>query len=193
MADDQPAGAAALLIIDMINRLDFAGGEGLHAAAEAAGDRILTLRDQASAAGVPVIYVNDNHGDWHEDRAAIVAKATEEDCPGRDLARRLAPRDEDYFVMKPQFSGFYTTTLPAILPRLGVRRLVLTGIAADICVLFTAADAHMREYELWVPADAVASEDEQRTDWALDIMAKSMKADTRPTRERQLADWLAEA
>jgi nicotinamidase-related amidase len=189
----RPAGDAALLIIDMINRLEFAGGDALRQAAEQAGDCILELREQATAAGVPVIYVNDNHGDWHEDRAAIIAKAVDEDCPGRDLARRLRPRDEDYFVMKPQFSGFYTTTLPAILPRLGVSRLVLTGIAADICVLFTAADAHMREYELWVPADAVASEDRQRADWALDIMAKSMGADIRPRRERRLAEWLAEA
>ena len=95
--------------------------------------------------------------------------------------------------MKPQFSGFYTTNLPAILPRLGVRRLVLTGIAADICVLFTAADAHMREYDLWVPADAVGSEDRQRTGWALDIMARSMKADIRPTTDLRLTDWLARA
>ena len=190
---EPPAGRAALLIIDMINRLEFEGSDSLRPAAEAAGECILALRDQAGAAGVPVIYVNDNHGDWHEDRAAIVAKAIDGDCPGHDLARRLAPRDEDYFVMKPQFSGFYTTTLPAILPRLGVSRLVLTGVAADICVLFTAADAHMREYELWVPADAVASEDAQRTRWALDTMSKSMGADVRPTTERTLADWLAQA
>lgn len=193
MANQDPAGATALIIVDMMNRLDFGGGEQLREAAERAGDAILALRDQATAAGVPVIYVNDNHGDWHEDRAAIVAKATEEPSPGQALSQRLAPRDEDYFVMKPQFSGFYNTNLPAILPRLGVRRLVLTGIATDICVLFTAADAHMREYDLWVPADAVGAEDEQRTGWALDIMAKSMKADTRPTTERSLADWIAQA
>jgi nicotinamidase-related amidase len=190
---DSPAGAAALVIIDMMNRLDFAGGEALRPAAEAAGERILDLRAQATEAGVPVVYVNDNHGDWHEDRAAIIAKATEDGYPGSDLARRLLPRDEDYFVMKPQFSGFYNTNLPAILPRAGVSRLVLTGIAADICVLFTAADAHMREYELWVPADAVASEDPQRTRWALDIMERSMGARTEPTTGRRLSDWIAEA
>ncbi|MDB5696721.1 MAG: cysteine hydrolase [Sphingomonas bacterium] len=190
---ERPGGRAALLIIDMINRLDFAGADALRPAAEAAGERILDLREQASASGVPVIYVNDNHGDWHGDRAVIVERATGDDSPGRELARRLRPRDEDLFVMKPQFSGFYTTTLPAILPRLGVSRLVLTGVAADICVLFTAADAHMREYELWVPADGVASEDPQRTRWALDTMAKSMGANVRPTSERSLGDWLARA
>lgn len=191
MTDRKPAGATALVVIDMLNRLNFAGGEALRPAAEAAGDTVLRLRRQADDAGVPTIYVNDNHDDWLEDRAAIVAKARHPDCPGSGLATRLAPRDSDYFVVKPQFSGFYATTLPAILPRLGISRLVLTGIAADVCVLFTAADAHMREYDLWVPADAVASEDAQRTGWALDVMRASMGADVRPTTQHSLAAWLA--
>jgi nicotinamidase-related amidase len=70
---------------------------------------------------------------------------------GGAIVRKLAPRGNDYFVIKPQFSGFYATNLPVLLPKLGVSRLILTGIAADICVLFTAAHAHMRAYDLWVP------------------------------------------
>ena len=193
MADDPAAGRTALLIIDMINHLSFDGAERLQSKAEVMAEVIARLREEAAAADVPVIYVNDNHGDWRADPAAIVAAAQQPECPGRDLARRLAPGPDDVFVVKPHFSGFYATTLPAILPRLGVRRLVLTGIAADICVLFTAADAHMREYELWVPGDAVASDDDGRMHWALEIMGKSMNADVRPTTERGLADWRAAA
>lgn len=193
MAEDKPAGATALLIIDMINRLDFRGGETMRPAAEAAGEAVLRLRDEADATGVPVIYLNDNHGDWRDGRRRIVARVRDDTCHGTALAERLAPRDRDYFVVKPQFSGFYATTLPAVLPRLGVSRLVLTGIAADICVLFTAADAHMREYDLWIPGDTVASEDAQRTRWALEIMQHSMAADVRSTTERRLADWIADA
>jgi nicotinamidase-related amidase len=193
MTKTRPDVDTALLIIDMLNRLDFPQGGKLRPAAEAAAEVIVRLRDQADAAGAAVIYVNDHHGEWLDDRSAIVARAQEEGSPGRTLAMRLTPRPSDYFVVKPQFSGFYSTTLPAILPRLGVSRLILTGVAADICVLFTAADAHMREYALWVPADAVASEEEQRTRWALDIMAKSMSADTQPTTQRSLDDWLAAA
>jgi len=74
-----------------------------------------------------------------------------------------------------------------------VNRLVLTGVAADICVLFTAADAHMREYALWVPKDAVASDRPEHRDWALGIMTKSMDAETRPTTELTLEDWLQDA
>ena len=100
------------------------------------------------------------------------------------------PAEDDFFVIKPQFSGFYSTNLPALLPRLGASRLIMTGLAADICVLFTAADAHMREYELWVPANCVASSDPRRTEWALDIMKQSMDADTRPSNAEALRWWL---
>ena len=103
---------------------------------------------------------------------------------------RLGPRPDDFFVIKPALSGFYATSLPVLLPKLGVSRLVLTGVAADICVLFTAADAHMRDYDLWVPADAVGSEGDERTRWALDIMQKSMGAEIRPTSELSLAAWV---
>ena len=71
-------------------------------------------------------------------------------------------------------------------------RLVLTGVAADICVLFTAADAHMRDYDLWIPSDAVASETQQQTDSALGIMRKCMNAETRPTTELSLAQWMGD-
>ena len=145
MADtEQAPGKTALLIIDMINALDFEDAAPLQEAAEAAAEPILSLRAAADAAGVPVIYVNDNNGEWHSERSRLVENVTESDAPGRELTRKLAPRKDDYFVIKPQFSGFYSTNLPVLLPKLGVSRLILTGVAADICVLFTAADAHMR-------------------------------------------------
>jgi nicotinamidase-related amidase len=54
----------------------------------------------------------------------------------RDILSRLEPHADDFFVIKPQFSGFYATNLPVLLPKLGVTRLILTGISTDICVLF---------------------------------------------------------
>jgi nicotinamidase-related amidase len=186
-------GGVGLLIIDMINALDFEGAERLVDPALAAANIVARLRDMAERACVPVIYVNDNYGHWHSDRSAIVEACGRADAPGRRIVERIAPRKGDYFVIKPQFSGFYATSLPVLLPKLGVNRLVLTGIAADICVLFTAADAHMREYDLWIPADAVASEDDQRKGWALDIMRKSMGAETRPTKDLDLGEWMRSA
>lgn len=186
-------GKTALLIIDMVNALDFEDAAPLQEAAEAAGEAILTLRAAADAAGAPVIYVNDNNGEWHSERSRLIEEVIESDAPGSALTRRLAPRKDDYFVIKPQFSGFYSTNLPVLLPKLGVSRLVLTGVAADICVLFTAADAHMRAYDLWVPEDAVASNDPQRTKWALEIMRNSMGADIGPTCDGALDAWIAKA
>ena len=190
MADPSVSGGAALLILDMMNTLAFPGAERLRPAAEAAARAIRALRDQADAAEVPVLYVNDNHGDWHDSREDLIARCLAPDCAGRTIAEKLRPRAQDLFVIKPQFSGFYATNLPVILPQLGAGRLIVTGVAADICVLFTAADAHMRDYGLWVPADTVASEDPQRTEWALEIMQGSMKADTRPTTGQTLAEWM---
>jgi nicotinamidase-related amidase len=185
---DMPRGNCALIILDMITEMDFAGAKPLQRAAEEVAATILKLRDAADRAGFPVIYVNDNFGEWHSERYRLVERALA--SPGaREFVARLAPRDGDYFVIKPQFSGFYATNLPVLLPKLGVDRLVLTGIAADICVLFTAADAHMRDYELWVPEDAVAAQTPERRNWALAIMKQSMGAETRPTGSLGLAAW----
>ncbi|MEG8039157.1 isochorismatase family cysteine hydrolase [Sphingomonas sp. LR60] len=195
MADAQTpsAGASALLIIDMINDLAFDGGEQLAPAAIAAAERIRALRDAAEAAGVPVIYVNDNFGHWLSERGAIVDHCRTDASRGKPLIELLRPRDDDYLIVKPQFSGFYATNLPVLLPQLGVRRLILTGIAADICVLFTAADAHMRDYDLWVPEDTVASEQPEHQQWALELMRHSMCAETAASDTLSLAEWLDRA
>ncbi len=187
----EATGKTALLIIDMINDLDFKSGEAMLPAAKAAALAVRSLRREARGAGVPVVYVNDNYGQWHSERSRLVEHCGRDGVLGREIIPLIAPDDDDYFVIKPQFSGFYSTNLPVLLPKLGASRLILTGVAADICVLFTAADAHMREYELWVPADCVASSDPKRTEWALEIMRGSMKADVRPTGERRLQEWLA--
>lgn len=193
MSKDLPQanGRTALLIIDMINDMAFDESGNLLAEIGAAVEVIAGLRQDAEAAQVPVIFVNDNFGQWHSEASRIIEHV--EATPGREAARRLRPHDENYFVIKPQVSGFYATNLAALLPRLGVSRLVLTGVAADICVLFTAADAHMREYALWVPRDAVASDRPDHRDWALEIMKKSMDAETLPTTDLSLRQWLDRA
>ncbi|MES2492468.1 MAG: isochorismatase family cysteine hydrolase [Pseudomonadota bacterium] len=182
----------ALLIIDMINDLEFADGSAMFADAQRAGEKIAVLCESARGLGVPVVYVNDNYGQWHSERSLIVEHCSREGALGRPIVNLLKPDQDDFFVIKPQFSGFYSTNLPALLPRLGAQRLILTGVAADVCVLFTAADAHMREYEIWVPSDCVASSDPQRTRWALEIMRSSMQAETNATDQLGLAQWLVQ-
>jgi nicotinamidase-related amidase len=184
-------GGVGLIITDVINDLDYPGSEKLVAAAHPMAERIIDLRGQADALGVPVIYVNDNFGQWHSERSRIIDHCRRPDAPAAKIVERLAPRDSDFFVIKPQFSGFYATNLQVLLPKLGVSRLVMTGMAADICVLFTAADAHMRDYGLWVPSDAVAADEPKRAAWALEIIKTSMGACTDASQERSLAAWVS--
>jgi nicotinamidase-related amidase len=186
----EAAGATALLIIDMINDFDFPEADAMLDRAETIAEVIGRLRGDADAAGVPTVYVNDNYGQWHSEREKIIDYCRGKNDRGRAIIDRLRPREQDYFIIKPQFSGFYATNLPVVLPRIGVSRLILAGIAADICVLFTAADAHMRAYDLWVPGDAVASSAEEHRDWALGIMEKSMSAETRASTEYGLEEWI---
>jgi nicotinamidase-related amidase len=186
---DAPRGGCALVILDMITEMDFAGADTMIDAVEAAAGAISRLRDAADQSEIPVIYVNDNFGEWHSQRSKLIERALAKDNAVSRFVEKLLPRESDYFVIKPQFSGFYATNLPVLLPKLGVDRLVLTGIAADICVLFTAADAHMRDYSLWVPEDAVAAGAEQKKRWALEILKDAMSAEIAPTTQLALADW----
>jgi nicotinamidase-related amidase len=182
-------GKCALLIVDVFNTFAFEGAEPVIESAERVSETIAGLIDEAHRRDMPIVYVNDNYGNWQWERADLIRHMTAPENKGRAIARRLAPRDDDYLLFKPQFSAFYATNLPALLPRLGVTRLVVTGIAADICVLFTAADAHMREYDLWIPADAVAGTSDERIGWALGIMRDSMGAEVRSTAEVGLTEW----
>jgi nicotinamidase-related amidase len=168
----------AVLLVDVINPLDVPEADDLLRFAIPAADRIAALKRRARAAGVPVVYANDNFGRWRSDLSAVVAKCLEPGCKGRPLAERLAPDPDDYFVLKPKHSAFYSTTLDILLRHFGTRTLVIAGVAANICVLFTANDAYMRDYRLVVPRDCVASNTAEENEAALTQMAKVLKAHT---------------
>ena len=173
----------ALLLIDVINALEFEGGEELLRHALPAAEKIAALKRRAKAAGVPVIYVNDNFGKWQSDFKKILEHCLRDDSLGRPLAELLRPEEDDYFVLKPKHSGFFSTTLDILLDYLGVKTLVLTGLTGDICVLFTAHDAYMRDFNLVVPSDCVASNDPAENEYALKKMQGLLDADTRPSEE----------
>ena len=183
-------GGVGLLLVDVINPLDFDGADQLAPAALKAAEVIARLRAQADEAGTPVIYVNDNYGHWGSEKTKLVEQCAAATPEGAKLVTMLRPRDHDFFVIKPQVSGFYATNLPVLLPKLGVSRVVVTGFATDICILFTAADAHMREYDIWTPQDAVAGEKPERSAWALDILRKTMGVRIDPTDELDLKSWI---
>jgi nicotinamidase-related amidase len=176
-----PAAGTALLLIDVINDLAFPGSGPLVSQAEPMALRLAALKQRATRAGVPIIYINDNFGQWRSDFRRTVAHCTARTSPGWRVSRRLKPTQNDYFVLKPRHSGFYDTTLETLLRALRVRRVILTGIAGNICVLFTANDAYMREFRLIVPSDCLASNTEQDNAHALRQMREVMKARVAPS------------
>ncbi|HVF50440.1 MAG TPA: isochorismatase family cysteine hydrolase [Pyrinomonadaceae bacterium] len=176
----------ALLLIDVINDLEFDSGEELLKHALPAAERLAAFKREAKRAGIPVIYVNDNFGKWQSDFNKLLAHCLDRDARGRRLAEILRPDEDDYFVLKPKHSGFFSTTLDTLLEYLQVKTLILTGLTGDICVLFTANDAYMRDFHLVVPADCVASASAEENRHALEHMRRVLKADTRPSNELDL-------
>jgi nicotinamidase-related amidase len=175
--------AVALLVIDMINDFEFAHAEGLFPRALEAAKAIAALKKRARGARVPIIYVNDNFGRWRSDFRNLLEHCLGDRVRGRPIAEMLKPDDEDYFVLKPKHSGFHSTTLDVLLAYLGTKTLVLTGVAGNFCVMFTAHDAYMRDFHLLVPRDCIASQTEEDDRHALEHMGKVIKADTRASSE----------
>jgi nicotinamidase-related amidase len=132
--------AAALLLIDVINDLEFDGGEALLAQALPMATQIAALKRRATHVGIPAIYVNDNFGRWQSDFAKLLARCLEDGVRGQPLAEQLRPEGDDYFALKPKHSGFYATTLELLLRYLHVTTVILTGLTADSGALGDAND-----------------------------------------------------
>ena len=176
----------ALLIVDMINDLEFPGGDRLAEQVMPVARRIRDLRRRAKALGIPTVFVNDNFGRWQSDFHMLLEHCLRDDVLGRSMVELVVPDDEDYFVLKPKHSGFYSTTLDTLLAYLQASTLILTGIAGNSCVLFTANDAFMRDYYLIVPPDCVASIDPADNEYALRQMREVLHADTMPSTDLDL-------
>ena len=183
---------AALLIIDMINDLEFEDGAALEPQAIAAAERTAALRERARQAGLPIIYANDNFGRWRSDFREVVDRVMNDGVRGEPLALLLEPDEDDYFVLKPKHSAFFETTLETLLRYLGVKRLVLTGITGDICVLITASDAYMRDYEIFVPVDCTASVTAAENEHAMDYIERVLKGTITTSDELDLDALMAE-
>jgi nicotinamidase-related amidase len=169
--------SAALLLIDVINDFEFRNGEQLLKLAMPVAENIAKLKAQVKKAGLPVIYVNDNFGKWQSDLNKIVSHCLEDRVRGEPFVKLVLPDDDDYFVLKPKHSGFYCTSLELLLEHVGATSLILAGIAGNNCVLFTANDAYMRDFNIFVPADCVVSETQEENEYAHRQMEKVLKAD----------------
>ena len=169
---------AALLLIDFMNPFDFEGAQALARRAVKAASRTAALKARMAGRRLPVIYANDNFGRWESDFEAVVDHCTSRGAASAKIARMLAPAPGDRSILKPRHSAFFGTPLEFLLDELDVGHLVLAGLAADSCIMFTAHDAYLRKYGLWVPADCVASEKDAWRREALAYMSRVLKART---------------
>ncbi|MDQ3557257.1 MAG: cysteine hydrolase [Gemmatimonadota bacterium] len=178
--------STVLLLVDVISDLEFPGGDALLAEALPMARRLAALKRRARELGVPVVYVNDNWGRWRSDLREMVRHCLEDDVRGRPLVELLRPDEDDYFVLKPKHSGFFSTTLDTLLEHLGAERLIITGLTGEQCVFFTASDAYMRDFRLVIPPDCVASADPEENEAAIRRMGRLLHADLTPSEEVEL-------
>jgi nicotinamidase-related amidase len=172
-------GRRALLLVDFINLFAFPHSEKLARRAVKAAHRTARLKQRLSAAKAPCIYANDNFGHWKSEFSRLVEDCLAQGGASAQIAQVLHPNPDDFAVLKPRHSAFYGTPLEFLLQELGVESLVVTGVSLDICVFATAQDAHVRQFDLWVPSDCVAADTPAHERSALDQLKRTMGADVR--------------
>ncbi|MFE9764077.1 cysteine hydrolase family protein [Streptomyces sp. NPDC005808] len=164
----------ALVVIDMINTYDHDDATLLIPSVEASLPAVTALLDHARRRDVPVIYVNDNFGQWRSHHGEILGTALK--GPHADLVRPVAPDDASLFVVKARHSAFYETPLSYLLSQEDVEHVVLCGQVTEQCVLYSALDAHIRHLRVTVARDAVAHIYPDLAEAALRMMERNMGA-----------------
>jgi nicotinamidase-related amidase len=141
----------ALLLVDVLTTFQFPDGDAILRGALGVRDALVRLKARARGAGVPVLYVNDNFGDWRSEKEVLMGRCLE--AKGAEFVRPLLPDSEDYFVLKPMHSAFYMTPLEVLLQHLQVETLILAGLTSNSCITVTAHDANMRGFDIYIPPD----------------------------------------
>jgi nicotinamidase-related amidase len=180
--DRLPVCDRVLLLVDFINPLDFPGGDKLAPPALAAARATAKLKSRLASEGIPTIYANDNYGVWQSDFHSLVSACLSIEGAPAEITRLLYPQAQDLTILKPRHSAFYASPLELLLKEMRTSELVICGLAADMCVQLTAAEAFLREYKVWVPSDCTAAETEAAKKNALSYMATVLKCDVRASR-----------
>jgi nicotinamidase-related amidase len=139
------------------------------------------LKERARTAGVATVYVNDNFGQWRSDVSKLLDYCTRPEAIGKMFVEQVQPDKNDYFVLKPMHSGFYQTPLEVLLRYLGASTLILCGLTTNSCVVCTAHDAKMRDFELYVPSDCSAARSMKEHKQAIDHIRQMTDAKVTPS------------
>ena len=181
----------ALLLIDILTTFQFPDGDAILKGALQIRDAMVKLKTRARAAHIPVLYVNDNVGDWRSEKEVLIGRCLE--AKGGPFVRPLLPDSEDYFVLKPLHSAFYMTPLEVLLRHLEVETLILTGLTSSSCLTVTAHDANMRGFEIYIPPDCSCARNEEEHGQALAQLEAAAGAKLRPSTSLKLPNLIREA
>jgi nicotinamidase-related amidase len=179
---------AALILIDVINHFEFPDGDKVLRQALAVAPKLSRLKKRAQAAGMSSIYVNDNFGQWRSDVSKLLDYCVRPEALGRSFVEQIQPEESDYFILKPMHSGFYQTPLEVLLRFLGASTLLLCGVTTNSCIVCTAHDAKMREYELYVPSDCSAARTAKEHRQAIEHIRMMTAAKVTPSGSLRLAE-----
>ncbi len=164
----------ALIVVDMLSAYDFEGADQLVENVEQTLPKMQELVRRAREQEAPIIYVNDNMGEWRSDRDKLVEEVMQGEHA--ELVRPIVPEEDTMFVVKARHSIFYETPLEYLVRQEEIDRLVLVGQVTEQCILYSALDAHIRHIPIVVPRDAVAHIDSELADAALRMMELNMEA-----------------
>jgi len=170
----------AIIVVDMQNAYATTGGYLDIAGFDVSGapvaiDGTKRVLDAARAAGVTVIFFQngwdadyveagtEGSPNWHKSNALKTMRARPE-LKGTLLAKgtwdyaivdALTPQPGDIVIPKTRYSGFFNTNIDSVLRARGIRNLVFTGVATNVCVESSLRDAFHLEYFAVVLEDAV--------------------------------------
>jgi nicotinamidase-related amidase len=181
----------AVLLIDVLTTFQFPDGDAILQHALTIRDALVRLKSRAREARIPVLYVNDNFGDWRSEKEVLMGRCLE--AKGAQFVRPLLPDSEDYFVLKPMHSAFYMTPLEVLLQHLQVETLVLTGLTSNSCITVTAHDANMRGFDIYIPADCSCARTAEEHRQALAQLESTAAADIRRSSSLKLPNLIRAA
>ena len=184
---------AVLILIDVINHFEFPDGEKVLRQALPIAPKLARLKKRAQAAGMSTIYVNDNFGQWRSDVYKLLDYCVRPEAIGKQFVEQIQPEKNDYFVLKPMHSGFYQTPLEVLLRYLDASTLVLGGLTTNSCIVCTAHDAKMREFELYVPSDCSAARTPKEHRQAIEHIRMMTDAKVAPSRSLRPNEIVREA
>jgi nicotinamidase-related amidase len=159
----------------MLNPYEHPEAERLAERVAAALPGMETLLRRADEAEIPVIYVNDNYGDWNSSSEELARSASEGAHP--ELVETILPGDGHSFVVKARHSTFYETPLEYLLDQMGIGRIVFAGQVTEQCILYSALDAYVRHFDVVVATDSVAAIYDELGEGALQLMERNMSAE----------------